>query len=114
MLRNARAISGAVANVVAKKIPEPDKEATVPGSGSPGKPPGGREVGHCEACSGLLDLRLYARCDVCEGRWLCLPCARSHVCTPQCRERGCLPGLCVRVIRDGQVSEPFGIEAAPP
>src|SRR6266550_7783977 len=101
-----------VARVVAKQIPEPDKEAAFPYSAGPGKPPRSREVTQCEACSGLLDLRSYARCDVCEERLLCLPCARSHVCTPQCPERGCLPSLCVRVIRDGQVSEHFGVEAA--
>ena len=65
---------------------------------------------HCDGCFGVLDLRLYARCDVCNGRRLCLRCASGHLCTPQCHERGCLPGLCVRVVRDGQVSDTYGVE----
>ena len=63
----------------------------------------------CSACGGALDSDLHARCDVCGGDLLCLTCARVHLCTPQCRERGCLPGLCVRVVTGGVVSEDYGI-----
>lgn len=67
---------------------------------------------HCEDCLGALDIGGHARCDVCEGRVLCLRCAADHFCTPQCPGRGCLPGLCVRVVRDGRASEHYGV--APP
>src|SRR5437879_4533251 len=100
--------------IVAEQIPDPVKEARVSCSARPGTPSESNDIGRCESCSGLLDLRLYARCDVCGGHRLCLPCARRHVCTPQCLERGCLPGLCVRVISDGQVSERFGVDTASP
>jgi len=99
--------------VVAKQIPEPDEESVARRSAGAATSPGTDDVGHCDACSAPLDLSLYARCDVCEGSRFCLSCARSHVCTAQCLERGCFPGRCVRVIRAGQVSEQYGVDAAP-
>lgn len=71
--------------------------------------PSGEEAERCEGCLGALDAGGYARCDVCDGRLLCLRCAADHFCTPECRGRGCLRGLCVRVVVDGRVSERYGV-----
>ena len=40
---------------------------------------------------------------------LCLDCAREHLCTDTCAGRGCLPGLCVKEVRDGIVAIEFGV-----
>lgn len=65
-------------------------------------------LGHCASCSVTLDPQLHASCEVCDGVLLCLACAKRHLCSPQCAERGCLPGLCVKMIRDGRTSTTFG------
>ena len=67
-------------------------------------------IERCDGCDIALDPRLHARCDVCGGALFCLACARSHLCSSQCSERRCLPGLCVRAVRDGKVSEDFGVQ----
>jgi hypothetical protein len=48
-------------------------------------------------------------CAVCDGFVLCLDCARTHLCTSECTARGCLPGLCVKEVRDGAVAVEFGV-----
>jgi hypothetical protein len=55
------------------------------------------------------DPRHHAGCGVCDGRVLCLDCARTHLCTSECAARGCLPGLCVKEGRDGAVAIEFGV-----
>jgi len=45
---------------------------------------------------------------VCAGLVLCLDCARAHLCTDECAERGCLPGLCAKEVRNGAVAIEFG------
>lgn len=70
---------------------------------------GGGPPDRCGTCSGALDLALYARCEVCDGRRLCLACAAGHFCTAECPGRGCLPGLCVHLVRDGLLSEDYGV-----
>jgi hypothetical protein len=56
----------------------------------------------------VLDPRLFARCDVCDGARLCVHCAKTHLCTERCASNGCIPGLCVRMVRAGVISERFG------
>ena len=65
----------------------------------------------CGGCARALDPDRYARCDVCDGRRFGLRCAVQHFCTDQCPERGCLPGLCVRLVEGGRISERYGVEA---
>ena len=60
-------------------------------------------------CGHAIDPRRHATCDVCGGLLLCLACARTHLCTRECAARGCLPGLCVREVRDGVVAPEFGV-----
>lgn len=63
----------------------------------------------CDSCGIPLDPRAHAICAVCEGMRLCISCARAHLCTAECAERGCLAGLCVKLVSDGVVSDAFGI-----
>lgn len=63
----------------------------------------------CSDCGGPLDEALLASCTVCPGLRLCLACARRHLCTDECAARGCHPGLCMRVVRDGVTAEAFGV-----
>jgi len=65
----------------------------------------------CAACDAFLDLRRYARCDVCKGAELCIDCARGHLCTARCASNGCIAGLCVHVVRAGSVDPRYGILA---
>ncbi|CAA9566645.1 MAG: hypothetical protein AVDCRST_MAG59-3088, partial [uncultured Thermomicrobiales bacterium] len=37
------------------------------------------------------------------------PCGRRHFCRPTCPENGCIAGLCVREVRDGMLSEAWGL-----
>jgi len=60
-------------------------------------------------CGHPIDPRHHAACAVCDGLVLCLDCARTHLCTSECTARGCLPGLCVKEVRDGAVAVEFGI-----
>jgi hypothetical protein len=66
------------------------------------------------AAAGVLSFReLAGRApddgEVCGGLLLCIDCARTHLCTSECAARGCLPGLCVREVRDGVVAAEFGV-----
>jgi len=63
----------------------------------------------CAACDAPLDLERYARCDVCKGARFCIGCGRSHLCTARCASNGCVPGLCVHLVRAGVVDTRYGI-----
>ena len=60
-------------------------------------------------CGHPIDPGRHATCEVCDGIRLCLDCARTHLCTDTCAGRGCLPGLCVKEVRDGIVAIEFGV-----
>ncbi len=60
-------------------------------------------------CGHAIDPARHAVCAVCEGLRLCVACARTHYCTSECASRGCSAGLCVKEVRDGVVSDSFGI-----
>jgi hypothetical protein len=60
-------------------------------------------------CGHLIDQRHHATCAVCGGLVLCIECARTHLCTSSCAARGCVPGLCVKEVRDGVVAGAFGV-----
>jgi len=60
-------------------------------------------------CGHPIDPQHHAACEVCGGTRLCLDCARAHLCTSECAARGCLPGLCVKEVRDGVLASEFGV-----
>lgn len=60
-------------------------------------------------CGHPIDEARHATCEVCDGLRLCLECARAHLCTGECASRGCIPGLCVKEVRDGVVALEFGV-----
>ena len=59
-------------------------------------------------CGHAIDPGHHATCEVCAGLVLCPDCARAHLCTDECADRGCLPGLCVKEVRNGAVAIEFG------
>lgn len=61
----------------------------------------------CAACAAPL-AEPYGWCGGCRAAY-CVPCGRAHFCTPQCPSKGCLAGLCVREVRDGKLSEIWGL-----
>jgi len=65
---------------------------------------------HCAACHDSL-AESHGWCGNCRVA-LCLACGRDHFCTAACPSRGCLAGLCVREVRDGVLSERWGLPAA--
>jgi hypothetical protein len=70
----------------------------------------GPAADRCTTCHELLDTDFFASCSVCDGRAMCIECARAHLCTAECRARGCIPGLCVKVVRDGVTAEAYGVD----
>lgn len=61
----------------------------------------------CESCGTALTSE-YGWCGGCHMA-LCLDCGRGHFCHPTCLARGCLAGLCVRLVRDGVLSDGWGL-----
>jgi hypothetical protein len=61
----------------------------------------------CAVCSVLLP-EPFGWCGNCRAAY-CLTCAREHLCLPSCRAAGCLPGLCVRLVKDGELSTVWGV-----
>ena len=64
----------------------------------------------CAACGNHLDARLQAVCEVCGGARYCVACAREHLCTEECAQRGCLRGLCMKAVREGVVAAEYGVD----
>ncbi len=64
----------------------------------------------CAGCDARL-AEPYGWCSGCRAAY-CFPCGRAHFCTPQCPSNGCLAGLCVREVRDGQLSDVWGLPGA--
>ena len=63
-------------------------------------------------CGHPIDERHHAVCEVCDGMRLCIDCARTHLCTSECASEGCVPGLCVKEVREGRVATAFGMPSA--
>lgn len=61
----------------------------------------------CRDCGTTLGA-VYGWCGGCRAAY-CFPCGRAHYCTPTCAANGCFPGLCVREVRDGVLSERWGL-----
>jgi hypothetical protein len=66
----------------------------------------------CATCGEPI-VEPYAHCGVCDADY-CLACGATHLCTATCRVNGCTPGLCVKVIENGQVAVPWGVPARLP
>ncbi|HYO30613.1 MAG TPA: hypothetical protein VER37_08555 [Thermomicrobiales bacterium] len=63
----------------------------------------------CAVCATRLD-EPFGWCGGCRKAF-CFPCGRRHFCRPSCPENGCVAGLCVREVRDGKLSEAWGLPA---
>jgi len=50
----------------------------------------------------------FGWCGNCRAAY-CLACARAHFCLPTCQAAGCLAGLCVRLVIDGELSTAWGV-----
>jgi hypothetical protein len=71
---------------------------------APGDPDGSER---CAACGGTLAGR-YGWCSGCRMA-LCFACGRRHFCRPACAANGCRAGLCVREVREGVLSDRWGL-----
>ncbi len=60
-------------------------------------------------CGHTVDQARHGICEVCRGMLLCVDCAPAHLCTTECRARGCVAGRCVREVNDGIVADAFGL-----
>jgi hypothetical protein len=61
----------------------------------------------CATCGQALG-EPHAYCGNCDARY-CLTCGSRHFCTATCQANGCIAGLCVRLVRDGELSPRWGI-----
>jgi hypothetical protein len=66
-----------------------------------------QESSLCAQCGATLG-EPHAYCGNCDARF-CLACGSRHFCTPACRANGCLAGLCVRLVRNGELSRQWGV-----
>jgi hypothetical protein len=56
----------------------------------------------CTACGAAIGPALYGECARCSSVTLCEPCASRHWCNgDQCRDFGCVPGQCIKLVIDG-------------
>jgi len=67
---------------------------------------------HHLTCGHPIDERHHAVCEICDGLRLCVDCARTHLCTSECASEGCIPGRCVKEVRDGRVATSYGVPSA--
>lgn len=72
--------------------------------------PGLPTAPHCSDCGVALS-KVFGWCGGCREAY-CFSCGREHFCTPQCPAKGCYAGLCVREVRDGVLSETWGLPPA--
>ena len=63
----------------------------------------------CAACGVALG-EPYGWCGNCRAAY-CLACGRAHFCTPGCPAQGCHVGLCVRLVRGGELAAVWGLPA---
>lgn len=68
---------------------------------------GNRLSQRCASCGNPLE-EPHTYCGNCDARY-CLACGSRHLCTPTCHANGCIAGLCVRVVRNGEVSRQWGV-----
>lgn len=64
---------------------------------------------HCDACGKLIS-EPYAHCAICQADY-CLACGATHLCNATCVANGCIPGRCVRVVINGELSPKWGVPA---
>jgi hypothetical protein len=65
----------------------------------------------CASCGVTLG-EPHGYCGNCDAHY-CIPCSRAHFCTPTCQANGCFAGLCVRLIRNGELSKQWGVPDRP-
>jgi|GEM_PF-3184006 len=61
----------------------------------------------CASCSHPLG-EPFAHCGICQADY-CLGCGARHFCRPSCRENGCLAGMCVKLVVNGELSSKWGV-----
>ena len=61
----------------------------------------------CASCGQPLG-EPFAHCGICRADY-CLVCGSRHFCRPSCRENGCLAGLCVKLVIEGELSATWGV-----
>mgnify|MGYP001248643027 CR=1 FL=1 len=66
--------------------------------------------GRCADCGEPLG-EPFAHCGNCQAEY-CLGCGSRHFCMPSCRANGCIAGLCVRLVIDGELSPKWGVPPA--
>lgn len=63
--------------------------------------------GQCASCGEPL-AKPFAHCGNCRADY-CLACGSRHFCMPSCRANGCIAGLCVRLVINGELSPRWGV-----
>lgn len=61
----------------------------------------------CASCGGPLE-EAHAYCGNCDAHY-CLACGSQHFCSATCQANGCIAGLCVRMVRNGELSRQWGV-----
>jgi hypothetical protein len=67
----------------------------------------GVEQRACDQCGQALG-EPFAHCGNCQEDY-CLGCGSHHFCMPSCQANGCIAGLCVRLVINGQRSSKWGV-----
>jgi hypothetical protein len=67
---------------------------------------------NCAVCGVPLP-EPFGWCENCREAY-CLDCGRQHFCLPTCQATGCMAGLCVRLVRDGELSATWGVQEVVP
>jgi len=65
------------------------------------------EVVHCATCGRVLS-EPFGWCSQCRAAY-CLECGRQHFCHETCQANGCHAGLCVRLVRNGELAATWGL-----
>jgi hypothetical protein len=66
-----------------------------------------QSVAACASC-GVAIADRFGWCGGCRLA-VCFACGRRHFCRPSCQVNGCIAGLCVREVRDGALSDRWGL-----
>lgn len=67
------------------------------------------QIAKCSDCDRHLS-DPFGWCGNCRAAF-CFTCGRRHFCKPTCAAEGCHAGFCVREVRNGKLSERWGLPA---